>query len=197
MPTRLRVLQLVLGLVACLLALGAVRELGAARPLPSPPAPRPARPAPATAPAADPPVPEGYDVIAARNLFNPSRTEASAAGVVAAVSKLTLHGVVMDGARSRAYLEDPGQPRTFAYAVGDPAVGGRVASIATDRVVIVRGDGAVEVLLRDPAKPRPAAPPAPGTPVAVPVPAPPAATSAGPRRQPEDPAGARAARMDR
>jgi len=160
MSPRLRLLNLALGLVACLLALGGVRELLAARLLPASPAPRSGRPAPAIAPAVDPPLSGGYGVIAAKNLFSPSRSEAPPAAVAAAGPKPTLHGVVMDGAKSRAYLEDPAQKRTFGYTVGDPVGAGRVESIAADRVVIGRGDGSVEVLLRDPAKPRPSGPPA-------------------------------------
>jgi hypothetical protein len=132
-------------------------------------------------------------MIAAKNLFSPGRTEAPPAPAVAAGRKPTLHGVVMDGARSRAYLEDPAQKRTFGYLLGDPVGGGRVESIAPDRVVIGRGDAAVEVLLRDPAKPRPSA-----TPAAAPAPstgqsgavAPPAAAPASPATQAAAPAPA-------
>jgi hypothetical protein len=121
-------------------------------------------------------------VIATKNLFSASRSEAPAGPVAAAGPKPVLHGVVMDGPKSRAYLEDPLLKRTFGYAVGDNLGGGRVESIAADRVVIGAGDGLVEVLLRDPSKPRPT-PPAPAPPVgpqagaAQPGPAPtPAAT---------------------
>lgn len=173
MSARLRVLNISLGLVACLLAAGLVRELLAAHPLPPPPAPRAARPlatggVPATSMA--PPSAAGYGVIVAKNLFSPSRTEAPAGPVVAAGPKPVLHGVVMDGPRSRAYLEDPLLKRTFGYVVGDTVGGGRIESIAVDRVVIARGDGLLEVLLRDPSKPRPA-PTAAAPPPAVSAPA--------------------------
>jgi len=155
----LRTLNIALALVACLLAVGLARGLLAAHPLPPPPVPRAARPAAATgAPSATAPPPAGYAVIAAKNLFSASRSEAPAGPVAAAGPKPVLHGVVVDGPKSRAYLEDPAAKRTFGYAVGDALGGGRVESIAVDRVVIGRADGSVEVLLRDPSKPRPTPP---------------------------------------
>jgi hypothetical protein len=153
----LRTLNVALALVSCLLATGLARELLATRPLPPSPVPRPARPATtATMPSASAPSAAGYGVIATKNLFSASRTEAPAGPAAAAGPKPVLHGVVVDGPKSRAYLEDPVVKRTFGYAVGDTLGGGRVESITADRVVIGRGDGSVEVLLRDPSKPRPA-----------------------------------------
>jgi hypothetical protein len=159
MSARLHILNISLGLVACLLAAGLVRELLAAHPLPPPPAPRAARPLAAGGAAATsmaPPSAAGYGVIVAKNLFSPSRTEAPAGPVVAGGPKPVLHGVVMDGPKSRAYLEDPLLKRAFGYVVGDTVGGGRIESIAVDRVVIARADGLLEVLLHDPSKPRPA-----------------------------------------
>ena len=158
MSTRLRILNIALGLVGCLLAAGLGREALTAYPLPPPPAPRAPRPVAAATAAAVSTAPSStaaYGVIAAKNLFSASRTEAPAGPVVAAGPKPLLHGVVMDGPKSRAYLEDPLLKRTFSYGIGDTVGGGRVESIAADRVMIGRGDGLVEVLLRDPSKPRP------------------------------------------
>ena len=175
MSGRLRIANVALGLLGCLLVAGLGRELLAAHPLPPPPVPRPARPvAPtaAAATAAPPPAGAAYGVIAAKNLFSPSRSEAPAGPVVAAGPKPVLHGVVMDGPKSRAYLEDPVLKRTFGYVVGDTVGGGRVDSIAVDRVVIGRGDGLLEVLLHDPSKPKPAptaAAPAPAAPAPGPA----------------------------
>ena len=177
MSRRVLALNVLLGLLGVLCAAGFIRELLTPLPLPPPPpraaaAPAVAGPAPTPAASAG-----GYGVVASRNLFSPSRSEAPAGPVVAAGPKPFLHGVVMDGPKGRAYLEDPTVKRTFGYAVGDAVSGGRVQSISQDRVVIARPDGLVEVLLQDPAKPKlatpaaaaamtppPAAPPAPGVP---------------------------------
>ena len=185
MSAPLRMLNIALVLVGCLLAAALTRELVAAHPLPSPPVPRATR-AVATAPppsASAPPSTAGYGVIATKNLFSASRSETAAGPVAAAGPKPVLHGVVLDGPKSRAYLEDPLVKRTFGYAVGDTLGGGRVESIAADRVVIGRGDGSVEVLLRDPSKPRPT-PPAPGPAGGAPAGAAPSGTATTPSATP-------------
>jgi len=184
-------LNLLLGLVGALCAAGLVRELLTPLPLPPPPTPRAAAPAAVTVPVPATAAPAGgYGIVASRNLFNPSRSEAAPGPVVGAGPKPLLHGVVMDGPKSRAYLEDPTVKRTFGYAVGDTVSGGRVESISQDRVVIARPDGLLEVLLQDPAKPKlavptaaAAAPTPPAGPAAPGVPASriPAAASAPPR----------------
>jgi hypothetical protein len=65
----------------------------------------------------------------------------------------------------------------LGYQVGDSVAGGKLDKIGDDRVQISRSDGVMEVMLRDPAKPRPApvAPPAPTPPGATPAPGAPAA----------------------
>ena len=185
MSAPLRMLNIALALGGCLLAAALTRELVAAHPLPSPPLPRATR-AVATAPppsASAPPSTAGYGVITTKNLFSASRSETAAGPVAAAGPKPVLHGVVLDGPKSRAYLEDPLVKRTFGYAVGDTLGGGRVESIAADRVVIGRGDGSVEVLLRDPSKPRPT-PPAPGPAGGAPAGAAPSGTATTPSATP-------------
>lgn len=102
------------------------------------------------------PGPEAYAVIAAQNLFSPARSETASAATALPVVKPILHGVVIDGAKSRAFLEDPAVKRVGGYSVGDSVSGGRVQTIADDRVVIARPEGMMEVLLQDPSKPRPA-----------------------------------------
>jgi hypothetical protein len=157
MSRRLLALNVVLAIVSIALAAGIVRTLIVRRALPAPAAPRTAT-APAPAPATEninPDLP-GYAVIAARNLFNPDRSE-TAVATAPVVAKPILHGVVIDGAKSRAFLEDPAAKRIAGYSAGDMIGGGRIQRISDDRVVIARAEGLLEVLLRDPSKPRAAA----------------------------------------
>jgi hypothetical protein len=160
-----RRLVLNVGLAALGLAFGAgiIREITHVRPLP--PAPQ-ARGTAVPAAGAATPTLEGrppndrptYGVIAARNLFSASRTEVVAAAPSSSVPKPVLHGVVVDGAKSRAYLEDPAAKRVFGYAVGDAVGGGRLEQVTDDRIVIRRPEGVIEVPLQDPSKPKTATP---------------------------------------
>jgi len=180
-------LNVVLAGVAVFLAIWLVRDLAATRPLPSPVARKAAGGA-----AAEDTAPENaaqdrltaYNVIVAKYLFSPSRTEGApevAKPVVPLPPKPILLGVVVDGPSSRAYLEDPSTKRVFGYQVGDSVAGGKLEKIADDRIQISRSDGVLDVLLRDPTKPRPpapvqAAPPgAPGAPPPARVDSPPTA----------------------
>ena len=127
---------------------------------PSAPAPPAAAEAPAT--------PGSYTVVASRNLFSPTRTEAplgpgAAASGALALPKPNLYGVVLRDGAPIAYLEDPATKRVAGYRPGDTVAGGTVQLIAADHVVLARPDGRVEIRLNDPAKPRAQAPP-PGAP---------------------------------
>lgn len=151
---RLLVVNVVLGIVSVALAAGIVRTFIVRRALPAPAAPRAAAaPSPAAVSVSADPGLEGYTVIAARNLFNPGRSE-TAATAVASAGKPILHGVVINGAKSRAFLEEPPAKRVSGYSVGDTISGGRIQQITDDRVVIARPEGLLEVLLQDPSKPR-------------------------------------------
>lgn len=182
------------------LAIWLVRDLAATRPLPQPPGARKAAGGAGTEDAA----PENsaqdrltaYNVIVAKYLFSPSRTEGApevAKPVVPLPPKPILLGVVVDGPASRAYLEDPSTKRVFGYQVGDSVAGGKLDKIADDRIQITRSDGVMDVLLRDPAKPRPpapvqAAPPgAPGAPPPARVDSPPGTPPGVPGRPPIPP----------
>jgi hypothetical protein len=169
MSPRLIVVNGILGLLAIALAVQLVRELTAKRPLPAA-TPQSARGAGAPDGTDAQDIPEesaaSFNVVASRNPFNPSRTEKPAGGpagvapAAAPVAKPLLHGIILDDSKSRAFLEDTATKRVFGYAVGDTVGGGRLDRIEADRVVIARPEGPIEVMLRDPAKPRPP-PPAP------------------------------------
>jgi hypothetical protein len=158
----------VLALLAGAAGAGLVREAATTRPLPPPPISAGLHPSPilvvARLPLGGPAETAHYAIIAARNLFAASRGEQTevVAATTAAGQKPFLHGVVLDGPRSRAYLEDPVGQRVSGYALGDTVGGGKLVRILDDRVVIQRPDGPVEVMLKDPAKPKPAPPAAAG-----------------------------------
>jgi hypothetical protein len=151
----------VLAGIALLLAAGIMREVTRSRPL-APPVATPLATA-VKAGAGDvgsEPKPLGplaaLEPVAARNLFSAARSETMpVTATLAPRAKPILHGVVVFGDQSRAYLEDPALKRVYGYAVGDTLAGGRLELIADDRAVIRMPEGVIEVLLKDPAKPRP------------------------------------------
>lgn len=175
--------NVLVGGLGFLFAAGIVRDVVAHRSLP-PVAPPRASQSPLDAagqPAAAPPI-AAYQIIATKNMFNPGRaetTDASAAAAVAAGVRPILHGVVLDGDRSRAYLEEPPARQVSRYGIGDPIAGGRLESIGVDRVVIIRPQGRLEVLLQDPSKPRQSVPTAGGAAAGAP-----AGGAVGPQGQP-------------
>ena len=147
----------------------------------APPPAAPTAPVPAAAEAPRSASPATLGIIAERNLFSPTRSEvapeppkpvtATSMAPVRPVEKPRLYGVVLgtDGG-ARAYLWDPQTRKVFGYKVGDSLGDSRVEQINPDRVVLRRSGEALEVLLRDPAKPKPAVaspsptPVVPGTP---------------------------------
>jgi type II secretion system (T2SS) protein C len=202
---RFLIVNVILVGIAAFFAISLIRDLTHVRSLPSFSArARPPVSPPATEEAAESAVAAerlaNYNVIAAKHLFNPSRSEnvvaATAAPPPPPPPKPLLLGVVVDGAQSRAYLEDAITKRVFSYQIGDTVAGGRLETITDDHVVIVRPDGRMEVMLRDPAKPKPAPPantataappqvpgspsaPAPAQPPTVLAPPPPVVSSPG------------------
>jgi hypothetical protein len=158
-PRRLFIVNVLVGVVACLLVGVLIRELATGRRLPPVPTPRASQSVlqGGGEPAGQPTPIATYNIIATKNIFNPGRSEVTEAAGVAPGPKPVLHGVVLDGDKSRAYMEEPPARNVFGYAVGDTIAGGRLHSIGIDRVVITRPEGPVEVLLQDPSKPKPAA----------------------------------------
>jgi hypothetical protein len=167
MPKRLIAANVILAGLAVFFVVQLVRDLSRQPSLPPPRAPRPASTAAAAPPVGLAPAEAltSYNVIPAKSLFSPSRGEGSAAEAPAVPlpPKPVLLGVVVDEPRSLAYLEDPVSKRIFAYRVGDTVAGGRLEQIAVDRVMILRSDGKLDVLLADPAK-LPVGPAQPGGP---------------------------------
>jgi len=172
MSRRLLALNVVLVAASALLAIYIVREL--ATPIPVPVASRrPAGSATAAASVEPPRAPAGaYTVVAARNLFSPSRTETATGPGMASAAPLVrpnLYGVVLRDGAPVAYLEDPATKRVAGYRVGDKIIGGTVQTIKADGVLITRPDGDVDVRLRDPSKPRSTTPIAAAPPAAQPA----------------------------
>jgi hypothetical protein len=181
----------VLALLAVAAGGGLVRELTRTRPLPSPPVLAEPAPIPVMVvgrrPLGGPVETAQYMIIAMRNLFSASRSESTETTTLAATrTRPFLHGVVLDGPHSRAYIEDPATQRVSGYVLGDPIGGGKLVRILEDRVVIGRPEGLVEIMLKDPAKPRPGPPAAPTTPGIPPAPPAPAGELA-PRTPPQGP----------
>jgi hypothetical protein len=179
MGKQLRLVTVLFVGVAAVFVAIIVREL--TTPTPRLPAPRPAPTATATPPPAAPGATpssgaSGYAVIASRNLFSPTRSEAPPAPPPAPVVNLpkpNLYGVVLQEGTPIAYLEDPVTKRVARYRVGDTVAGGTLQTIESDSVILSRPDGQIAVRLHDPTRPRPAAPPAaptPGAPGAIPAP---------------------------
>lgn len=180
MSKRLPFVTVVLVGVALAFAALIVKELTRV-PRPSPSRPQPAASVAAPAPApAPPPAPgaAGYAIVANRNLFSPTRSEAPVTppappAVAATLPKPSLFGVILQDGTPTAYLEDPVTKRVARYRVGDSVAGGTVQSIEADTVMLLRPEGQVAVRLHDPTRPRPAAPvptptPMPGMPTVAP-----------------------------
>jgi hypothetical protein len=181
MPKKLLIVNALLIAIGTGSAVFIARQLAAPMPMPS----SKERPAAATttAPAAGEEAaaanPGAYAMVAQRNLFSPTRTEApptpTAGASASPAVKPNLFGVVLRDGAPIAYLEDPTTKRVAGYRVGDNVAGGTVQTISADSVSITRPDGKLDVRLRDPGRPRPAPVPAaavapgvvqPGAPVA-------------------------------
>jgi len=181
MPRRLPLLTLLFVGASIAFAVMIVKELTSAPPARarrSQPAASVAATGPPAGPAGQAPAGAGnYSVIASRNLFSPTRTEAPVAppappaAVAPVLPKPNLFGVVLQDGTPVAYLEDPVTKRVARYRVGDAVAGGTVKTIGSDTVMLARPEGEVTVRLHDPTRPKPALP-APSTPAAHPPVAP-------------------------
>jgi len=168
MSKQLRLVTVLFAGIAVVFVAIIVKELTTSPPRARAPRPPPTAtttaPAPSPTPSASPSAGAGgYGVIASRNLFSPTRTEAPPAPPPAPVVNLpkpNLYGVVLQDGTPIAYLEDPVTKRVARYRVGDSVAGGTLQSIESDSVVLSRPDGQIAVRLHDPTRPRPVPPPA-------------------------------------
>jgi Type II secretion system protein C len=176
MPRKLLIINTLLLFIAAGSVTFIVRQLMVPMPMPLASRTRPALPPAGRLEGAPRNQAGAYATVASRNLFSPTRSESppTAAAAPAATVKPNLYGIILRDGAPMAYLEDPTTKRVAGYHVGDTVAGGTVQTISADSVVIARPDGNVDVRLRDPGKPRPAAGPATATapgapPVAQPV----------------------------
>jgi len=105
-----------------------------------------------------------YDVIATRTLFHPNRSEPRSSEAMAPIlppaPPLELYGVAISDDTRVAFVQDLVTKQILGYKTGDKLAGGQVERIEPDRVVIMRADGPIEVLLHQPKEPRAVVPPA-------------------------------------
>ena len=155
MPRRFVALNLALAAAATLLIMYIVRQFVAPMPLPVG-GRRAAGPAMSTVSDTAKTPASAYNVVAARNLFSPTRTEAPSSTAVTAlpVTRPNLFGVVVRDSGSIAYLEDPTTKRVAGYRVGDKIQGATVQAIKADGVTIDGPGGPMDVRLHEPSKPR-------------------------------------------
>jgi hypothetical protein len=164
MPRKFVALNVVLAALSAVLIAYIVEQL--VTPTPLPVGGRRAAATTVVPPAVETPrAPAGsYTVVAARNLFNPSRSESALGTTTVTAAPLVrpnLFGIVVRDGGSIAYLEDPVTKRVVGYRVGDKLIGGTVQTIKSDSVVIERPEGPLDVRLRDPGKPRATSTPGP------------------------------------
>lgn len=103
-----------------------------------------------------------FEVISARNIFNPSRRlTVKKTGRAAQVSKDApqLFGTIITGEKKSALLKDPGTRATKSYYINDAIGSFVVTDIQEDRVILSRGDETVEIKLREPKGTAPSPPP--------------------------------------
>ena len=98
-----------------------------------------------------------YELIAARSVFNPNRSDSASAESadrpLVAPPMLALYGVAISDDTRVAFVQDLATKRISSYKTGDQLAGGRLERIEPDRVVIFRADGTVELLLHRPKEP--------------------------------------------
>jgi type II secretory pathway component PulC len=99
-----------------------------------------------------------YDVIATKSLFDPNRAQPTSPEAMAPIPSpaptVALYGVAISDDTRVAFVQDLATKQILGYRTGDKLAGGQVERIEPDRVVIMRADGPIEVLLRRPKEPQ-------------------------------------------
>jgi hypothetical protein len=129
-----------------------------------PPPPRPITENKAETPPAQVPSPNDYTIVGEQNLFHPLRLIPVDKPVAPPLPKpeFVLSGTLVAGDLSVAYLEDKKAPlstpgrgkRQMAVRRGEAMSGFVLRDVAPDRVVMVRGEETITVLLNDATKTR-------------------------------------------
>ncbi|MEW6188423.1 MAG: hypothetical protein AB1585_22120 [Thermodesulfobacteriota bacterium] len=109
--------------------------------------------------------PQDYRTVADENLFHPDRIVPPEKKAEAALPKpeFVLYGTLLAPDLSLAYMEDKKAPvttpgrgqRQTALKIGETLSGFRLKEVAKDRVVMVRGEESLQVLLQDPGTSKP------------------------------------------
>jgi hypothetical protein len=95
-----------------------------------------------------------YELIATRSLFSPNRTDSALLETTGRAELTTptvaLYGVAISDDTRVAFVQDLATKQISSYKTGDRLAGGFLERIEADRVVIMRADGPIEVLLHRP-----------------------------------------------
>ena len=95
-----------------------------------------------------------YELIVTRSLFSPNRTDLAPSETTGRAEltrpTLALYGVAISDDTRVAFVQDLATKQLATYKTGDRLAGGRLERIEPDRVVIMRPDGRLEVLLHRP-----------------------------------------------
>lgn len=97
-----------------------------------------------------------------RSLFSPSRSDSVSSEATGraplTTPTLALYGVAISDDTRVAFVQDLATKQISSYKAGDQLAGGRLERVEPDRVVIMRADGPIEILLHRPKEPQTLAP---------------------------------------
>jgi hypothetical protein len=103
-----------------------------------------------------------YDLVATRSLFSSNRADSASSETTGRAAPTTpawaLYGVAISDDIRVAFVQELVTKQISSYKIGDQLAGGRLERIEPDRVVVMRADGPIEVLLRRPKESEPPSP---------------------------------------